>query len=85
MSIEEYDEIMRQLQEKSTTSPIITSLWREYLNLKKIRFEDTIREIKNILQILDNYTEERGENYDLSIDTLFFIHNYMQIMRENTT
>lgn len=85
MSIQEYDEIIRRLQEKSTTSPVITSLWREYLNLKKIRFEDTIREIKNILQILDNYNEERGENYDLSIDTLFFIHNYMQIMRENTT
>lgn len=85
MSIEEYDDIMRKLQEKSTTSPVIISLWTEYLRLKKIRLEDTIREIKNILQVLDNYAEENGDNYDLTIDTLVFIHNYMQIMRENTT
>ena len=80
MSIEEYDDIMSRLQEKTTSSPVLTSVWIEYLKLKKIRLEDTIREIKKILQVLDEYNEERGENFDLSIETLFFIHNYMQIM-----
>lgn len=85
MSIEEYNDIMSRLQEKTTSSPVLTSVWIEYLKLKKIRLEDTIREIKTILQVLDDYNQERGENFDLSIETLFFIHNYMQIMRENTT
>jgi hypothetical protein len=85
MSIEEYDETMRRLNEKRQTSPVITSLWIEYLKLKKIRLEDTIREIKNILQILDDYSIQNEDNFDLSIESLVFIHNYMQIMRENTT
>ena len=34
MSIEEYDDVLKRLQEKTTTSPNITSLWIEYLKLK---------------------------------------------------
>jgi len=85
MSIEDYDDVLRRLQERTTTSPNISSLWIEYLKLKKIRLEDTIREIKKILQILDNYTEDNGDHFDLSIESLSFIHNYILIMRENTT
>lgn len=81
MSIEEYDSIMRKLEEKSSTSPVVTSLWIEYLKLKKVRLEDTIREIKKILEILDSYNEERGEHFDLSLENLLFIYNYMQIVR----
>ena len=81
MSISEYDNIMSKLEEKSSTSPVVASLWIEYLKLKKLKLEDTIREIKNILEILDNYNEERGEHFDLSIETLSFIYNYMQIVR----
>jgi hypothetical protein len=85
MSIEEYDDVLKRLQEKTTTSPNITSLWIEYLKLKKIRLEDTIREIKKILQVLDNYSQEHTDHFDLSVESLAFIHNYILIMRENTT
>lgn len=77
MGIEEFDNVIREIENKLNTHPNLARLWIEYLNVKKYRLETAINEAKNIVQTLET-------NQDISINNILLLISCHETMRENT-
>ena len=78
MSLDELDSIITQLEERKSIQPNISTIWLNYLLIKKQKLEEAILDTKTILNYL-NTTEN-----DLSFETIMFLWTYMSSIRENT-
>ena len=77
MGIEEFDNVIREIENKLNTHPNFSRLWIEYLNVKKYRLETAINEAKNIVQTLET-------NQDISMNNILLLISCHETMRENT-
>ena len=77
MGIEEFDNVIREIENKLNTHPNLARLWIEYLNVKKYRLETAINEAKNIVQKLET-------NQDISMNNILLLISCHETMRENT-
>ena len=77
MGIEEFDNVIREIENKLNTHPNLARLWFEYLNVKKYRLETAINEAKNIVQTLET-------NQDISMNNILLLISCHETMRENT-
>ena len=77
MGIEEFDNVIREIENKLNTHPNLERLWIEYLNVKKYRLETAINEAKNIVQTLET-------NQDISMNNILLLISCHETMRENT-
>jgi hypothetical protein len=76
MGIEEFDNVIREIENKLNTHPNLARLWIEYLNVKKYRLETAINEAKNIVQTLET-------NQDISMNNILLLISCHETMREN--
>ena len=77
MGIEEFDNVIREIENKLNTHPNLSRLWIEYLNIKKFRLETAINEAKNIIQTLET-------NQDIPMNNILLLISCHETMRENT-
>ena len=77
MGIEEFDNVIREIENKLNTHPNLARLWIEYLNIKKFRLENAINEAKNIVQTLET-------NQDISMNNILLLITCCETLRENT-
>ena len=77
MGIEEFDNVIREIENKLNTHPNLARLWIEYLNVKKIRLETAINEAKNIVQTLET-------NQDIPMNNILLLITCYETLRENT-
>ena len=77
MGIEEFDNVIREIENKLNTHPNLARLWIEYLNIKKFRLETAINEAKNIVQTLET-------NQDISMNNILLLITCCDTLRENT-
>ena len=77
MGIEEFDNVIREIENKLNTHPNLARLWIEYLNVKKYRLETAINEANNIVQTLET-------NQDISMNNILLLISCHETMRENT-
>ena len=77
MGIEEFDNVIREIENKLNTHPNLARLWIEYLNVKKYRLETAINEAKNIVQTLET-------NQDISMNNILLLITCCETLRENT-
>lgn len=77
MGIEEFDNVIREIENKLNTHPNLSRLWIEYLNIKKFRLETAINEAKNIVQTLET-------NQDIPMNNILLLITCCDTLRENT-
>lgn len=77
MGIEEFDNVIREIENKLNTHPNLARLWIEYLNIKKYRLETAINEAKNIVQTLET-------NQDIPMNNILLLISCHETLRENT-
>lgn len=75
MDINETNTILAELQAKSATHPNTTSVWINYVNLKKTRLENTLKLARDSLSLMETIP-------DLSQENLVTLISYMESMRE---
>jgi hypothetical protein len=78
MAIDDFDNVIREIENKLNTHPNIARLWIEYLNIKKNRLETAINEAKNTVQLLET-------NQDIPLNNILLLISCYETMRENTT
>ena len=78
MAIDDFDNVIRDIENKLNTHPNIARLWIEYLNIKKNRLETAINEAKNTVQLLET-------NQDIPLNNILLLISCYETMRENTT
>ena len=61
-----YEQVMNKLNELSTTHPNLSNVWREFINVKKERFEYTLDKCLENMNNMSNID-------DPSNDTLVFL------------
>ena len=77
MDINETNNILEELKNKSHTHPNITKLWINYINIKKKRLEDALILASSSLSAIETTS-------DLSQENLTFLIIYMECLREIT-
>ena len=77
MGIEEFYNVIREIENKLNTHPNLARLWIEYLNVKKYRLETAINEAKNIVQTLET-------NQDIPMNNILLLISCHETLRENT-
>lgn len=78
MSIEELNGILNSIKDKSETHPNLSRVWYEYLNIKKIKFENDIVQAKQALEYMETIP-------DLPLESIILLTSISEILRENIT
>ncbi|MEX0598800.1 MAG: hypothetical protein WD512_20115 [Candidatus Paceibacterota bacterium] len=78
MAIEEFDLILREIENKSITHPNLSRLWREYLKIKKQKLDTAMIEAKNALTHIETMD-------DMPWDMILCLSSVSETLRENTT
>ena len=78
MTIEDLDDILREIETKSISHPNLTRVWIEYLNIKKQKLEMAITEAKYMLNQIETID-------DMSWNAIMCLASFSETMREHTT
>jgi len=77
MSLYELDDILNELEERKSTHNNISTIWINYLKIKKQKLEEAISETKILLNNLNNMSN------DLSPEMIQIMVILMDNIREN--
>lgn len=76
-SLEDFDRILRDIENKSITHPNLSRLWCNYLKIKKQKLEIALMEATNLLNHIESID-------DMDWDTIVFLTSVSETLRENT-
>lgn len=77
MNNSKYEQVMKSLETLHRTHPNLSQIWKEFINLKKERYEHS-------LKICDENITNMSNINDPSVDTLLFIMFFLDTTRNIT-
>ncbi len=81
MSLNDFDRILNQLEERKTRFPNICTVWSKYLEIKKEKLENAISDTNNMLRMMD--TMETDMSHEAILLTFMLMYNLTENI--NTT
>ena len=64
-----FDEIIKELDERKSTHPNLSTIWTHYLKIKKQKLEKAILDAKIMLNIM----EDTGLEQDITLEMIYLI------------